>query len=99
MLFRSIQLDGTNMKLVMGGTVDAATGAWSPGDTCDIETPITIECGSGHTIEIERAKLSGSFANAINRKGVLGYKCKIQVLQPTDATKKAITITPPQAGS
>ena len=62
----------------------------------DLEGAFTVECVSGHTIEIPRARLSGELADSISMSGVLSYDCTVTCLKPTEAGKARYRIVPPQ---
>lgn len=91
--FRLLQLDGTNCKAVLGGTL-AATGAYTPPDKfAGIEAKFDIKCDSGHTIRLYKGSLSGQLGGKINSGETLTIDCEIELLE--DATGKTWEIFPP----
>ncbi len=95
--FKLIQLNPEMCKDLFGGTINSVDGAYeAPDGFEDLEGAFTVECVSGHTIEIPRARLSGELADSISMSGVLSYDCTVTCLKPTEAGKARYRIVPPQ---
>ena len=95
--FKLIQLIPEMCKDLFGGTISSVDGAYAaPEGFKDLEGAFKVECVSGHTIEIPRARLSGELADSINMSGVLSYDCTVKCLKPTEAGKARYRIVPPQ---
>lgn len=91
--FRLMQLDGTNCKAVLGGTV-AANGAYTPpAKFSGIEGVFNIKCDSGHMIRIYKGSMSGMLGGKINSNETLTIDCEVEVME--DAAGKTWEIFPP----
>ena len=96
--FKVFQLDGTNCATLLGGTVDSATGAYTPSkELVNLQGAAEIVCGSGHVISIPNADLVAQLKGKISGTEAFGIECELEILAPTDDSVAAYTITPPAA--
>lgn len=91
--FTLIELTAANLVAVMGGEVAADGSYEAPTENVSLTGPFELTFDTGDVMKIPKAMLTANFANNINRSGVLGVACEIEIMQPDDGGK-SFTIVP-----
>lgn len=74
-----IDMSAENLVKVIGGTKDDS-GNWEPPTKWEKSGVMDIECDSGHTIRLYKAKVTGNdFSGGVNSQGVLALALNIEV--------------------
>lgn len=83
--FNLIELLPENCQTVMGGEV--AGDAWkAPGESINLEGPVSVVCGTGQTIDIPKVNLSGAVRGKLGGDEALHIECELEILQPSDGS-------------
>lgn len=76
-----IDMSADNLVKVIGGTKDA-NGSWEPPERWEKTDVMDIECDSGHTIRLYKAKVTGNdFSGGISSQGVLGLALNVEIMK------------------
>lgn len=93
--FYDVSADTLNKLL--GG--EAGTGTYGAHKVIpQIEQSIEITTKNGYKIEVVRALITGWIEWSLNDDGIASVKMKATVLEPTDGTSAAYTISEPSTG-
>lgn len=83
--FNLIELLPQNCVDVMGGSV-VGNGWKAPSDTVLLEDSVRIVSGTGQTIEVVKAGLSGVVRGKLGGDEALYVECELEVLTPSDGS-------------
>lgn len=85
---KMIELVPENCVALMGGTINAETGAWeAPANMGIVEGSVKILAGTGQTIDIKRAALNTSYVRGgLGGDKTLGIQFGLQILAPLDGS-------------